>query len=151
MSKSLSQGVYIVISPLSVPKVRQQFGNCCVMDINTMHCAYTGHGAARWNDSEQRIQKSIQKRWWREFPPWPSGLRIWLQWLRSFKHEGLRIRHCCDYDIGCSCGTDSVPGPETSICLRCSIIKFFIKKAILKLILEKLQKLKNKVDTSHFK
>ena len=26
-------------------------------------------------------------------------------------HNGFRIQDCCSCDIGCSCGSDSVPGP----------------------------------------
>ena len=40
----------------------------------------------------------------KEFPLWHSGLRIW---------------QCHNYGIGCSCGSDSIPGPGTSISHRC--------------------------------
>ena len=30
----------------------------------------------------------------------------------------LRIPNCCSYGVGCSCDSDSIPGPGTSICCR---------------------------------
>ena len=56
-----------------------------------------------------------------EFPLWCSGLATWLQWLglprgRGFDlwsgTEGSSTRHC-------SCGSDSIPGPEASVCCGC--------------------------------
>ena len=39
-----------------------------------------------------------------EFPLWYSGLRIW---------------HCYKCGSGCSCSSDMIPGPGTSICCEC--------------------------------
>ena len=39
-------------------------------------------------------------------------------WFSAW-YSGLRIQHCCSYSIGCSCVSDSIPGPGTSICHGC--------------------------------
>ena len=61
-----------------------------------------------------------------------SGLRIRLQWLRSLRRYQFdpqpcavseRIQHCHSCRVGCSCSSDSTPGPGTSICPGCAAIK----------------------------
>ena len=67
-----------------------------------------------------------------EFPLWHSGLRIPLQWLGSLQRcgfnpqsgaVGLRILHCHICGVGRSCGSDTIPGPGTSICSECGHLK----------------------------
>ena len=43
-----------------------------------------------------------------------------LRILSPAQCSGLSIRHCYSYGIVHHCGSDSVPGPGTSICHRCS-------------------------------
>ena len=59
-----------------------------------------------------------------EFPLQHSGLRIQRCLCGSVGSipspcSGLRIWHCCSCGIGCSCGSDSIPGSGTSICHGC--------------------------------
>ena len=51
----------------------------------------------------------------RKFPLWRSRLIILLvpveMPVRSAGHSRLRIQHCCSCGVGCSSGSDLIPGP----------------------------------------
>ena len=53
-------------------------------------------------------------------------------WVQSLAWHGvcLRIWLCCSYVVGHSCGLDSIPGPGTSMCHRCSQLKKKKKKEL---------------------
>ena len=57
-----------------------------------------------------------------EFPLWPSGLRIRLQWLRSLQRHRFLPRPGAAGEpsgIAIAAGLDSIPGRGTSICRGC--------------------------------
>ena len=77
----------------------------CVWAFN-LFCIYT-------------YQKSLL-----EFPLWHRGLSIWCclcgtVGLVPAQHSRLTIQFCLSCSIGCSCGSDSIPGLGISICCGC--------------------------------
>ena len=82
-----------------------------------------------WGESlfEMKVS-SLQKGAIVVFLLWHSGLRIRLHRLRSLQRHGFNLRPgrqvkgfsgATATGIGCSCSSDSVPEPGTSMYLRC--------------------------------
>ena len=65
------------------------------------------HEFLLWHRGLRNGLQQLKSPWGRRLDPWPGSV-------------GSRIQHCHSYRVGCSCGSDSVPGPGTSICRGCS-------------------------------